>query len=221
MSNVTQKLAVLAAALMLAGLSYAGVQIAVPRLGRQTDGSFLVSTRQRVDAGAIAFDGRPTDIAPHPSGEFFAVLNQKSVMLATREGVIPGASALLKEGAGFHGLAWSPDGSRLYASVSDGYVQSFDLESRSLTPHGRIDIRPNDDTANPRPGGMAITKDGTRLFVAAMDRDAVVEVDLASEKRVREYSVQKLPFDVKLSQDERSLIVTNWGGRAPRRPAAR
>jgi DNA-binding beta-propeller fold protein YncE len=191
------------------------MQLTRERLGLQKDRSAIVSTLQRIEPASIAFDGRPTDIALHPSGKFFAVLNQKSVFLATGEGVIAGASAPLHDGAGFHGLAWSPDGTRLYASVSDGYIESFDVDGQTVKARGRIDLRPEDSKANPRPGGMAITRDGSRLFVAAMDRDAVVEVDLASEKRVREFAVQKLPFDVKLSEDERSLIVTNWGGRAP------
>ena len=213
---MTPKLILPAAILFgIAAIGLTAMQLSNERLGLQKDRSALVSTLQRIEPAAVAFDGRPTDIAVHPSGQFFAVLNEKSVFLATREGVIPGASAPLREGAGFHGLAWSPDGARLYASVSDGYVESFDVSGRSVTPHGRIDLRPDDSKDNPRPGGVAITRDGTRMFVAAMDRDAVVEVDLASEKRVREYSVQKLPFDVKLSEDERSLVVTNWGGRQP------
>jgi DNA-binding beta-propeller fold protein YncE len=201
---------------LLGGIGFAAVQLARPHVGRQADGSFIVSSRQRVEPGAIAFDGRPTDIALHPSGRFFAVLDQASVLLAASTGVLPDSSAPLKGGAGFHGLAWSPDGMRLYASAADGYLYTFDLDGTTLKAHGRIDLRPEDAPENPRPGGIAITKDGSRLFVAAMDRDAVVEVDPAAEKRVREYAVQKLPFDVKLSEDEKSLIVTNWGGRPPR-----
>ena len=116
--------------LVLAAVSFAAAQFAAPRVGKQSDGSFIVSTEQRVVPAAIAFDGRPTDIAMHPSGRFFAILNQKSVLLATRQGVIPDSSAPLKNGAGFHGLAWSPDGTRLYASVSDGFVESFDLSEQ-------------------------------------------------------------------------------------------
>ncbi|HLJ55366.1 MAG TPA: bifunctional YncE family protein/alkaline phosphatase family protein [Chthonomonadaceae bacterium] len=211
------KLLIICATLIcIGGACLAAMQAARLRVGIQPDHSAIVSSLQRVEPASVAFDGRPVDIALHPSGQFFAVLNQKSVLLATRDGVIAGSSAPLHSGAGFHGLVWSPDGARLYASVSDGFVESFDLAGRALTPHGRIDLRPADSNANPRPGGMAITRDGTRLYVAAMDRDAVVEVDTAAEKRTREYAVQKLPFDAKLSEDERSLVVSNWGGRPPR-----
>ena len=130
---MTRKLiltAVLLFALCAAGL--AAVQAVRERVGLRKDRSATVSTLQRIEPATIAFDGRPTDIAMHPSGQFFAVLNQKSVFLATAEGLIPGASAPLHDGAGFHGLAWSPDGARLYASVSDGYVESFDLSEKTL-----------------------------------------------------------------------------------------
>jgi hypothetical protein len=63
---------------------------------------------------------------------------------------------------------------------------------------------------------MAITRDGSRLFVAAANRNAVVEVDLASNRRVKEYPVENIPFEPRLSEDESTLIVSNWGGRLPR-----
>ena len=43
-----------------------------------------LATEQRVLSGSIAFNGRPIDIALHPSEAFFAVLNQGEVFLATR-----------------------------------------------------------------------------------------------------------------------------------------
>ena len=63
---------------------------------------------------------------------------------------------------------------------------------------------------------MAITRDGRRLFVAAANRSAVVEVDLTKNTRVKEYPVQNLPFEPRLSEDESTLVVSNWGGRPPR-----
>ena len=36
-------------------------------MGRQPDGSFLVSSGQRIEGGSIAFNGRPIDLAVHPT----------------------------------------------------------------------------------------------------------------------------------------------------------
>jgi sugar lactone lactonase YvrE len=186
-------------------------------MGRQADGSFIVSSGQRVEPNAIAFDGRPVDIALHPSGKFCAVLGQNGVFLIDHAGVITGSNAFLagSAGAGYHGLIWSPDGKQLFASDSEGSVQTYALSGTTLTPGQPISIKPADAPGNPRPGGMAITRDGSRLFVAACDRNAVAEIDLTSNRYVREYRVQNLPFAVRLSADEKTLIVSNWGGRLP------
>jgi DNA-binding beta-propeller fold protein YncE len=202
-------------ALLACALGVAAYQLPVLRLGKQPDGGFLVSTGQRIEPGAIAFDGRPIDIALHPSGEFFAVLNQRSVFLANRDGVIEGANAPLAAGAGYRGAAWTPDGKRLFVSMSDGYIQELTLDGKTLTVGQKIEVKPEEAKGNPRPGGMAITRDGKRLFVAAADRNAIAEIDLETGKWVREWPVQNLPFEVRLSEDEKTLIVSNWGGRQP------
>jgi DNA-binding beta-propeller fold protein YncE len=210
-------LGLLVLATMAAGL----MRLAPVRMGRQPDGSFLVSSGQRVEGGSIAFAGRPIDLALHPREEIFAVLNKSEVFLATATGARVGHRVALftREGevsAGFHGLAWSPDGTRLFASTDRGYVHALSYKDGALKSAGRIGVQPEGTGGNPVPGGMAITRDGTRLFVAAANRNAVAEVDLATLKFVREYPVQTLPYEPRLSEDERTLIVSNWGGRLPR-----
>ena len=185
-------------------------------MGRQPDGSFLVSSGQRVEGGAIAFTGRPIDLALHPSRDIVAVLNKSSVFLLRADGVIRGTEiALGGANAGFRGLIWTPDGERLLASTDKGHLQSFRLEGDRLRRETRIRIHPQDTEANPVPGGMTVTRDGSRLYVAAANRNAVVEVDLQTNLRVREYPVQNLPYEARLSEDETTLIVSNWGGRPP------
>jgi hypothetical protein len=87
-------------------------------MGRQPDGSFLVSTGQRIEAGSIAFTGRPIDLALHPTKDLFAILNKDSVLLATANGVIKGTEVALGASAGFRGLVWAPDGEWLAASTA-------------------------------------------------------------------------------------------------------
>ncbi len=202
----------LAVILLLVAAGVTAARSPLLHIGKQPDGGFLVSTGRRIEPASIAFNGRPTDIALHPSGEFFAVLGQSSVFLATKEGVLADSAAPLGAGAGYRGLLWSVDGTRLYASVSNGFVLEFTLADRKLTAGKRLVIQPEGEKANPRPGGMTLTHDGSRLFVCACDRNAVAEIALPEGRFVREYPVQNLPFEVKLSADERTLIVTDWGG---------
>ena len=182
-------------------------------MGRQPDGSFLVSTGQRIEGGFIAFKGRPIDLALHPTRDFLAVLNKDHVFLMSAEGAKTGTEVALGSNAGFRGLIWTPGGERLLASTEEGHIQTFRLSGETLQSDAKIKLAPEGQSANPVPGGMAITRDGSRLFVAAANRNAVVEVDLARNVRIREYPVQNLPFEPRLTDDESMLVVSNWAGR--------
>jgi YVTN family beta-propeller protein len=206
----------LALFVILALLVAGAARLAAVRMGRQPDGSFIVATGQRVEAGSLAFVGRPIDMAIRPNDEVFAVLNKSSVFLARRDEVVKGSSAPLGGSAGFRGLAWSPDGKTLYASTDRGHVRSFRHENGTLTPADVIHVAPEGAKGNPVPGGLCVTKDGSRLFVAAANRNAVVEIDLATNEPVREFPVGTLPFEPRLTDDEKTLVVSNWGGRVPK-----
>src|SRR5712692_7314283 len=131
-------------------------------MGKQPDGSYLVSSGQRIEGDGLAFPGRPLDLAIHPSGEVFAVLNQREVFLAKAGGLIKDSATPLPLGAkaGYRGLAWSPDGKRLFASTDKIHVQCFAYENGKLRPERQIAIRPGNDKDHPVPGGMVLTRDG-------------------------------------------------------------
>ncbi|HKI17596.1 MAG TPA: bifunctional YncE family protein/alkaline phosphatase family protein [Isosphaeraceae bacterium] len=213
-SRAFVSLGLLALAALVVGMS----RLTPVRMGRQPDGSFLVATGQRIEGGSIAFAGRPIDLALHPREEVFAVLNKSAVFLAAADGVREGTSVSLGEGAsaGFHGLIWLPDGTRLYASTDGGHVQAFTYKDGKLERGAKLVVKPAEANGNPVPGGMAITRDGKRLFVAAANRNAIAEIELATLRLVREYPVETLPYEPRLSDDERTLVVSNWGGRLPK-----
>lgn len=185
-------------------------QAAHLRLGKQPDGSFLVSTQQRIEPGSYAFPGRPIDMALSPDGTLLAVLDHRRVLFVSSHGTQP---VDIRVGAGFRGVCWHPGGRKLFVSTASGYVQELVRFGPGWILGARIVVRPVGTSGNPRPGGMAITADGTRLFVAVTDRNAVAEVDLTTRLWLHEFRVQNLPFEVKLSPDEKNLLVSNWGGR--------
>jgi YVTN family beta-propeller protein len=186
------------------------------QMGKQPDGTFIVATAQRIDPGTVAFNGRPMDIALHPKGEVLAVVKQDAV-LAIKDGVVvPDSITKLAAGCSFHGCAWSPDGGRFFVSLSKGQVQWFNYSDSKFAPGGTISLAREGVKTNPVPGGMAITQDGSRLYVACANFGAVAEVDLTSNQKTRELKVENIPFDVKLSADEKTLIVSNWAGREAR-----
>lgn len=204
------KKALLAAVLGIAAVGFTWQATQTRKLGKQSDGTFVVSSGQTIEPGTIAFEGRPVDIALHPNRRTLAVLGQNKVFLATESGVIAGTEVPLGAGAGSHGLVWTPEGTRLFASVSNGVVQECLYENGKLTAGRKLEFG---GKGNPRPTGLCLTKDGKTLFVALMDRDSIAEVAVESGKVVRTFPTQKLPFAVALTDDEKSVLVTNWGGR--------
>ena len=84
------------------------------------------------------------------------MLNKSEVFLATRTGARSGAGSRCSriEGettAGFRGLVWSPDGTRLFASTSRGHVQAFAYKDGTLRSAGRIRIQPEGAEGEPGP----------------------------------------------------------------------
>lgn len=185
-------------------------------LGKQNDGGYLVSTGQRVDAGALQFKGRPSDMALHPDGGLVAVMKKDSVFLINVGGVVAGSDVPLGAEPGFHGLIWTPNGKRLIATTAAGHLQVFDYDGAKLSLGPKIVLANADEKTNPVPGGMAINRAGTTLYVAAANLNSIVQVDLSSLKPIARFPVETLPYDVRLNADETALIVSNWGGRIPR-----
>jgi len=202
-----------ACALMVGAMSYKVVQ-----MGRQLDGSYVVSSGQRVEGDGFTFQGRPTDIAMHPSHKFIAVLAERKksgdktkVFLVDQNGYIKDSVATVGTQPGYHGLKWTPDGKTLIAATKGPDLLFFSYSNGKLKVEDTFTL----PGANPVPGGMAITKDGNFLFVACVNLNAIVEVNLLSRQRVRTFPVEQMPYSIRLSKDESKLIVTNWGGRYP------
>ncbi|MDX1933198.1 MAG: alkaline phosphatase family protein [Capsulimonadales bacterium] len=196
-----------------------------PKMGRQPDGSFIVSSGQRIRGDGLAFNGRPSDFALHPTENVFAVLAQREVFMCSPTGIIARSRTPLgNASAGFHGVLWTgdhsgsnwwPDAQHVVVTNDQGALIEYRYADLQLEHVATIPVAAEGDKRNAYPGGMCATRDSKTLFVAAAGLNAVVEVDLATHKRVRELPVQVLPYDVRLSGDEKTLIVSNWGGRKP------
>lgn len=208
---------VLTVLLLIVGLSSAAYRPGPLVVGWQADGTYVVSTGQRILPGSIPFAARPADLALHPSGRLMAVTMASRVVLATPDGVIPGSAVTLDSPVSFRGCAWSPDGRTLYVSMSRGRLQRLSYDGRELRRADQIVLPRTEASKSGVPGGLCVTRDGSRLFVAMANLDAVAEIEPATARVTRMWPAQRIPFDVRLSGDENVLIISNWGGRAPRR----
>lgn len=116
----------------------------------------------------------------------------------------------------FTGLVFSPDGTKIFLSNVNGSIKVFQVdEKHTVTPSFTIPL-PAANAPKRRaeiPSGLAISKDGLRLYVALNLSNRVAEIDAASGKILRTWEVGVAPYDVALAGE--SLYVSNWGGRRP------
>ncbi|NBU42369.1 MAG: phosphoesterase, partial [Planctomycetia bacterium] len=115
----------------------------------------------------------------------------------------------------FTGLAFSPDGTRLYMSNVHGSIKVFAVRDGSL--HASHSIRLPEAGAPGRkaeiPAGLALTPDGRLLYVCGNLSNRLLEIDTATGEVRRTFDVGVAPYDVVLVGDR--AFVSNWGGRRP------
>ncbi len=191
-----------------------GKQVPLPGMRPQVlamspDGRFLVTSGKTHDLVLVDPDtGRVLGHVPLPSEK-----------LNTPEPEPPSANILqpdTKAQVSYTGLLFSPDGKRLYLSNVNGSVKVFEV-ARDGAVRGLFSI-PLPPANAPRraaeiPAGLAISRDGRRLYVALNLSNRLAEVDTESGEVLRLFDVGVAPYDVALAGSK--LYVSNWGGRRP------
>jgi YVTN family beta-propeller protein len=116
----------------------------------------------------------------------------------------------------FTGLAFSPDGTRLYLANVNGSIKVFSV-SKTHQLSGLASIPLPSFRAGRRktdiPSGLAVSTDGRRLYVVLNLSNKLAELDAANGRVLREWEAGVAPYDVVLSQNK--AYVSNWGGRRP------
>jgi YVTN family beta-propeller protein len=114
----------------------------------------------------------------------------------------------------FLGVAYSPDGSRAYASGGgEQKIHVYDVAGGQLTETAPILLpkkTPTGASVNMFPSGLAVTPDGKRLVVADHLADAATVVDLATGGQ-QTAAVGHNPNAVAVSADGDTAWVTNQG----------
>ncbi len=116
----------------------------------------------------------------------------------------------------FTGLAFSPDGSRIYLSNVNGDIKVFGVGADNTIsalfslplPSLKAFSRSNDI-----PAGIAVSRDGKKIFVAGNLSNRLFELDAATGNILNSWDVGVAPFGVVLCKDK--IYVSNWGGRRP------
>jgi YVTN family beta-propeller protein len=175
---------------------------------------------------------RPFGIAVSPDGKFLAVTNDgastQSVMIVNRTGSTVVQEIDYNAPAGVYvGIAYSPDGSKLYASAggtvftvggtsSNGVrVYNVDPVTGKLTETNPLLIpMPVGTTGKPInlfTAGLALSADGKTLYVADNLGNALSVIDLTSGAATT-LPVGPNPYTVALAHDGKTAYVSNQGG---------
>ena len=116
----------------------------------------------------------------------------------------------------YTGLRFSPDGRRAFLSDVNGSVVLLDVAGDATLSVSRAIPLP--DARAPRrreeiPAGLAVSPDGTTLYVCGNLSNTLLELEVASGRVLRVFDVGVAPFDVVLAGGK--AYVSNWGGRRP------
>jgi YVTN family beta-propeller protein len=120
------------------------------------------------------------------------------------------------EQASYTGLVFSPDGSRLYLSNVKGSIKVFAVSGdHRLSGLGSISLPPANVPRRKEeiPAGLAISRDGRRLYVVGSLSNRLLEFELPSGKLLRTFDVGAVPYTVVLTGTK--AYVSNWAGRRP------
>ncbi len=116
----------------------------------------------------------------------------------------------------FTGLAFSPDGSRIYLANVTGDIKVFGVSrDKEVFPLFSIALPAvaGLSRTNEIPAGIAVSRDGKKIYVALNLSNRLAEMDAATGKILRTWDVGVAPFDVALGKNK--IYVSNWGGRRP------
>ena len=182
---------------------------------------------------------RPQALALSPDGRWLAVSGKTSEVLlldaatgALRQRVALPADAQnepqpdvaspnilqpdTKGQVSFTGLIFSRDGRRLYLSNVNGSIKVFTVGADgTVKPSHSLALPP---AGAPRrkeeiPAGLALSPDGTRLYVCGNLSNQLLELDTTTGKVLRTFAVGVAPYDVVLVG--KKAYVSNWGGGRP------
>ena len=148
--------------------------------GAKSDGSVLLPNQWSLNplGRQIVVGDFPVNIAVHPSGRYAAVLHcgygaheLTTLDLKTEK---PMSRVALDEA--FYGLGFSPAGDVLYASgAGTETIHRFQFSDGYLSDHQTIALR--EQSKRGIPSGLAISRDGSRIWVANLLGQSVSILD--------------------------------------------
>lgn len=189
--------------------------------GPQGDGTAVTPVGFRVTPAGrqVTLGLLPLGAALSPDGSRLLVSNngqgvQSLQVVDARSGAIGQTIAYASPEALYSGVAWSPDGTRAYASAGgNNKIRTYTVSGGVLTEGASLPLptrNPDGEPINMFPAGLAVSADGATLYVADQMADAMSVIDVASGT-VKTTAVGHRPYAVTLAPDGTRAYVTNQG----------
>lgn len=212
------------------------------QVGPDAQGRIIVPTNQVLTPTGkqVLFSGRPTDLALSPDGKWIALLDRGHVaIIEPASGRI--ISRLPHPSGSYAGILFSADSQRLYASNIRGSIGRFTVgpegeltaekpielpilqgaavdnpannDTGSQSPN-KESVRPGANSKNAVPIGLAFAPGENSLYAVLNMRNSLAEIDLETQKVIREIPVGNAPYGLVLVG--KNAYVSNWAGRHPK-----
>lgn len=153
--------------------------------------------------GALPTGGEPEGVTLSPDGKFVYVTSENDGTVTVVDTAAAKVIKTIKVGRRPRSVEFLPDGSRAYVTNENDaaltLVDAVRLEPLRTIPLGE----------GTKPMAMAITKDGSKLFVSTGRARKVLVLDTATEQITASFEVGQRPWGIALSPDEKLLFTAN------------
>jgi YVTN family beta-propeller protein len=158
----------------------------------------------------------PMNSALSPDGKYLVVSNDGQgvqslqVIDVQLHKVIQTIPYVAPEGL-FVGIAFSPDGSTVYASAGgNNKIRVYSFVAGNLVEKSPIQMKDASNT-NFTPAGLSVSNDGKYIYTANNTANSVSKIDISTGQIVATTQTGKDPYGTLLDSKSGMLYVTNWG----------
>ena len=160
---------------------------------------------------------------------FLVIIDLKTDKVVSRTSLATGSGSSQDFSVAADGPLFSPDGTTLWVPQTTYLTRfSFDQSTGAATQTAAIplcgsaltspacnpNIGPSDPSGSYLPSGMALSPDGSKLYVALNGANTLGVIDTATNTLTQQIPVGNAPRQVVISEDGTTAYVSNEGGRS-------